>query len=145
MDRTFTFALIMLFTGLFALLNWDAFTAFTTLSVAFATVQAPLGLIMLALVAFLCVLFALWVISMQASVLIEARRQARELQLQRDIADKAEASRFAELRTELLARLDRLQEDSRRVVEQGENAVAAHIGEFADRLERAGRLPPSAP
>ena len=106
--------------------------------------QAPLGLIMLGFIAFLCVLFTVWVISVQASSLMESRRQTRELQAQRDLADKAEASRFTELRTELMARLDRLQSDSRNAVEQNTNAVAAQLGQLEDRLERDRLLAPPA-
>src|SRR3954447_8251266 len=90
--------------GLFALLNWGAFSALTPISLGFTTVQAPLGLIMLGLSAFLCVLFAVWVIVLQASSLRDARRQTKELQAQRDLADRAEASRFTELRADLLKR-----------------------------------------
>ena len=127
---------MLLLIGLFALLNWDAFTALTTLNLGVTSVQAPLGLIMLVLVAFLCVLFTVWVISFQASSLMEARRMTRELQVQRDLADKAEASRFTELRSELIARLDRLQADSRLVTEQSANSIAAQLGELEDRLDR---------
>jgi hypothetical protein len=70
----------------------------------------------------------------------DARRQTRELQAQRDLADKAEASRFTELRAELMARLDRLQSDARLAVEQSANSTAAHIGELEDRLDRAGLM-----
>ena len=138
MFRALVLFLVLLFVGLFALINWGAFVAPTPLSLGFTTVQAPLGLIMLALVAFLCVLFTVWVITLQARSLKDARRQTRELQAQRDLADKAEASRFTELRTELMARMDRLQADARLAVEQSGNSTAAHIGELEDRLERAG-------
>ena len=89
MVRALAFFLVLLLVGLFALLNWDAFSALTPLNLGLTTVQAPLGLIMLGLVAFLCVLFTVWVVSMQASSLMEARRQTRELQAQRDLADNA--------------------------------------------------------
>ncbi|HEY0820736.1 MAG TPA: LapA family protein [Rhizobacter sp.] len=152
------FALVVVI-GLFALLNWTAFTTPTTLSLLFADVQAPLGLIMLGMVVFLTLLFTLWAISLQASTLLEARRQNRELQAQRDLADKAEASRFVELRSyvgtelertvsasnrgheELLNRLNHLEGALRLALEQNANAVAASLGEFEDRLER-GDLPP---
>ena len=140
MVRALAFFLVLVLVGLFALINWGAFVALTTLNLGATSVQAPLGLIMLGLVVFLCVLFTVWVISLQASALAAARRQTRELQVQRDIADKAEASRFTELRAELMARLDRLQADSQRAIEQNANAVAAQLGELQDRLER-GRLP----
>ncbi|HEY8707061.1 MAG TPA: LapA family protein [Burkholderiaceae bacterium] len=142
MLRALAFFLVLALVGLFALVNWGAFTALTPLFLGVTTVQAPLGLIMLGLLAFLCVLFTVWVIALQASTLMDARRQTRELQAQRDLADKAEASRFTELRTELLARLDRLQDESRLALEQSGNSVAAHIGELEDRLERARLLPP---
>ena len=144
MFRTFAFVALLALIALFALLNWSAFSALTPLSLVFTTVQAPLGLIMLGLVAFLCVLFTVWVISLQAGSLMDARRQTKELQAQRDLADKAEASRFTELRSVLLARLDRLQEETRQALNQSGNSVAAHVGELEDRLERARLLPPLA-
>ncbi len=144
MVRALVFFLVLVLVGLFALINWPAFAAVTPLSLGFMTVQAPLGLIMLGFIAFLCLLFTVWVVSLQASSLMESRRQTRELQAQRDLADKAEASRFTELRTELMARLDRLQSDSRGAIEQNANAVAAQLGQLEDRLERDRLLAPPA-
>ena len=131
MTRAMIFFLVLVFVGLFAAINWDVFTALTPISLGFTTVQAPLGLIMLGLIAFLCVLFTVWVIVLQANSLRDARRQTKELQTQRDLADRAEASRFTELRTDLLKRLD-----------ESSNATAAHIAQLEDRLERARLLPP---
>ena len=142
MIRAVVFFLVLVLVGLFALVNWPAFAALSTLSLGFTTVQAPLGLIMLGLVVFLCVLFTVWVVSVQAASLMDVRRQTKALQTQRDLADKAEASRFTELRIELMARLDRLQTDSRIAVEQGANSLAAHLGQIEDRLERARLLSP---
>jgi large-conductance mechanosensitive channel len=119
--------------GLFAAINWDVFTALTPISLGFTTVQAPLGLIMLALIGFLCVLFTVWVIVLQANSLRDARRQTKELRAQRELADLAEASRFTELRTDLLKRLD-----------ENANATAAHIAQLEDRLERDRPLSPPA-
>jgi uncharacterized integral membrane protein len=153
------FAVVALI-GLFALLNWTAFTTPTTLSLLFTDVQAPLGLIMLGLAVFLTLLFTLWAISLQASTLMEARRLNRELQAQRDLADKAEASRFVELRSyvggemqraaevsnrsheELLGRMTHLEGALRLALEHNANSVAASLGEFEDRLERGDRPPP---
>lgn len=140
MSRVIAFAVMLVLVGLFAAINWPVFNAPTALSLGFTQIEAPLGLIMLSLVAFLCVLFAAWVIALQASALLESRRQTKELQAQRDLADKAEASRFTELRGELMARLDRLQQESRTSLEQAANTLAAHIGELEDRLERGGNL-----
>lgn len=144
MVRALAFFLVLVLVGLFALINWSAFSALTPLSLGFTTVQAPLGLIMLGFIAFLCVLFTVWVISLQAVSLMESRRQTKELQAQRDLADRAEASRFTELRTELFARLDRLQNESRVAAEQNANSVAAQLGQIEDRLDR-DRVPEREP
>ena len=132
MTRALIFFLVLVFVGLFAAINWDVFTALTPISLGFTTVQAPLGLIMLGLIAFLCVLFTVWVIALQAGSLRDARRQTKELQAQRDLADRAEASRFTELRADLIQRLD-----------ESSNSTAAHIAQLEDRLERqfAGSVP----
>lgn len=148
MIRAIVFFLVLVLVGLFALLNWNAFTALSPLSLGVTVVQAPLGLIMLGLVVFLCLLFIVWMISLQANSLMDARRQTKELQAQRDLADKAEESRFTALRADLMARLDRLQTESRVSVETSSNSVTAHLGQLEDRLERARLLaapPPHTP
>ncbi len=141
MGRAIAFLVVLALIGLFAAVNWPVFIAPTAISLGVTEVQAPLGVIMLVLVAFLCVLFTVWVIALQAAALMDARRQTKELQAQRDLADKAEASRFTELRGELMARFDRLQQEAKLSQEQAVNTVAAHIGELEDRLERGGVLP----
>jgi uncharacterized integral membrane protein len=133
MTRALIFFLVLVAVGLFAAINWSVFTALTTISLGFTTVQAPLGLIMLGLIVFLCVLFTVWVIVLQANSLRDARRQTKELQAQRDLADRAEASRFTELRADVLRRID-----------ESANATAAHIAQLEDRLERDRLLPPAA-
>ena len=133
MVRALVFVVVLAVVALFALANWGAFTALAPLSLGVTTVQAPLGLIMLGLVVFACVLFTAWMITMQAAALLEARRQTKALQAQRDLADRAEASRFTELRADLMARLDEMA-----------NVNAAYFGQLEDRLERAQRLSPQA-
>jgi uncharacterized integral membrane protein len=115
--------------ALFAALNWRVIIAQTTLSLGFAEVQAPLGLVLLALLGLLTTLFLLYVVYLQTTVLLETRRHARELQAQRELADQAEASRFTELRGFLDSRLSEL-----------ENSLSASIGELDARPDH--RLPP---
>ena len=126
------FVIVLLIAAL-AALNWGVLSAPVEMSIGFTRVSAPLGLIMLGLVVFVCVLFTAWMITMQAAALLEARRQTKALQAQRDLADRAEASRFTELRADLMARLDEMA-----------NANAAYFGQLEDRLERAQRLSPQA-
>jgi ABC-type multidrug transport system fused ATPase/permease subunit len=96
---------------LFSALNWSAFIAPTVLSLGFTSVEAPLGLILLAIVALLTLLFLVYVTYLQSTVLLESRRHARELQLQRDLAEQAEASRFNQLRTLMETELQKLAGD----------------------------------
>jgi uncharacterized integral membrane protein len=90
--------------------NWNEMTRPTELSLLFASINAPLGLVMIGLMALLSVVFVALVAYQQATVLIETRRHAKELAIQRDLADKAEASRFTELRAHLDMEVARLSE-----------------------------------
>jgi len=154
--RTVLFLIVISAVTLFAALNWSAFMAPTTLSLAVATIQAPLGLIMLGFVAAITALFLAFVVYLQGTVILDARRHNKELEAHRALADKAESSRFSELRgfldTELTAirtqsseslgtlqaRLDKLDHDFGAALERTEAAMAAYIGELDDRLEKRG-------
>lgn len=162
--RTVALLLALACVALFAAVNWSAVMAPTTLSLIFTTVQAPLGLILLAACALLAVLFLGFIVTMQTGLILETRRLSKELQSQRKLADQAEASRFTELRnfmqTELQkmaqqhagaaagmeARLSQVEHDLHATLEQTGNALAATIGELDDRLQRGGThqapLPP---
>ena len=152
--RTVIIILVLGLLAIFTLFNWSAFTAPTTLTLGFSTVEAPLGLILLAIVGLITLLFLVYVVFLQSSALLDTRRQARELQSQRELADRAEESRFQQLRSAMearlselekeslesksavLARLDDIERDMRSAVEQSGNTLAAYIGEIEDRLER---------
>ena len=150
--RTLLLLLVLATVAAFSVLNWSVFVTPTTLSLGVASVQAPLGLVMLGLLIFLIAFFLAYVVYLQSTVLLDSRRHTRELQTNRDLADKAEASRFTELRefldaglkqqvnqndssrAALLARLDTLDQDLRLKLEQSENSLSAYIAEVEDRL-----------
>ena len=123
--RTVFLIVVVALIALFAVLNWSAFLAPTTLSFGVTQLQAPLGLIMLGLLAVLTAVFLFYVVYLQTTVLLQWRRREKELQASRELADQAEASRFTELRAHLDTRLTEI-----------ENSLAAQIGEMRDRLER---------
>ena len=158
--RTRTIVLIVaivLMAG-FAALNMDEFTRSSLLSLGFTTVQAPLGLVMLALLIAALLVFLATTLYIQSTHLIETRQTARELHAQRELADKAEASRFTELRsyleaqalsaqqreaahaTVLAERLAQTQQALAGKIDQSGNTLAAYIGELEDRLERRDGL-----
>jgi hypothetical protein len=156
--RSAIVAVVLALLGAFTLLNWTAFTTPTTLSLGFAEVQAPLGLLMLIITAFLCVLFLGYIVFQQAGVIREARRMSKELKSQRELADSAEASRFTELRSyiaqelaglaargeradqSLVERLERLDAALRERIAESERSLSAYVGEVDDKLDLL--LPP---
>ena len=81
--RTLFILIVLGAVAIFAAINWKAFMAPTTLSVVFTTVEAPLGFVLLVVVGLLTLLFLLYVVYLQSSILVENRRNARELQAQR--------------------------------------------------------------
>jgi len=149
----FVFAVLLLIAAL-AALNWGTLSAPVPMSLGFMTLSAPLGLVMLGLTAALGVFFLVYVLYLHSTVMMDAKRHNREMQVQRDLADKAEASRFTELRNfletqenkhmaqnaenhaALLARLGQVENVIRQRSEQSDNIVAAHIGQLEDRIER---------
>jgi len=153
--RTLFLVLALGALALFTAANWSAFIAPTTLSVIFATIEAPLGLVLLSVVVLLTALFLIYVVYLQSSVLFETRRHARELHAQRELAEHAEISRLHDLRssleaqlqtlgkqteqakTELSARLDQIEGDLRQSIEQCQNSLTASIAEIDDRLEHS--------
>jgi len=152
--RTLLLILVLTMVAVFTVFNWEAFNAPTSLSFGVITFQAPLGLVMLGLCVFLIAFFLVFTLFMQTGVLLDARQQAKEIRANRDLADKAEASRFTELRifleqelakmaasnldakAALQAQLAHLERELRSSIELTGNTLAAHIGEFEDRFER---------
>jgi uncharacterized integral membrane protein len=129
----------------FAILNWPVFIASTTLSGGFFSFEAPLGLTMLCLMGVITLGFVVNMALWQGTVLMETRRHTKELQVQRTLADQAEASRFTELRSALqlefktLAQeIARSQETLRIEVLESANSMAAMLGEIDDRSRRPG-------
>ncbi len=138
----------------FALLNWAAFTAPTTVSLVFTSVQAPLGLIMLIITGFLIGLFLVYIVFQQAGVILETRRYAKELKNHRELADNAEASRFTEMRgfletelrrleaqraaetCELGARIETAERQLREMLGESTRTLSAYVGEVEDKLDR---------
>jgi uncharacterized integral membrane protein len=153
--RTLLLIVIFIILGIFTVLNWNAFMTPMALSLVFATVEAPLGLIMLGVTAVIAVAFLAYLVYLQTTVILDTRRSARELKVQRDLADQAEASRFTELRGYIETRLGKLESDSaaeqaraearldqlgaemQGAIEHAANTLAAYIGELEDRLARS--------
>lgn len=154
---TLAFALLLLLVTL----NWSAFAVPTALSLGFTEISAPLGMVMLVFTVGISALFVAYILFQQAGVILESRRFAKEGKAQRELADKAEASRFTELRTLLEAEMRRIEaqgaaatrefgarmEQSERswqdTLAEATRTTAAYLGEIEDKLDRVLARPDS--
>ncbi len=143
--RSILLLIIALLIGGLAALNWEVLSTPSEVNLGLTTIHAPLGVLMLALTVLLCVIFIAYVLSLQGSVMLEARRHNKELTAQRELADKAEASRFTELRqvlerqhadgqSALLARMGELESHLIARAQESDNSNAAFMGQIEDRM-----------
>ena len=126
----------------FAVLNWQAISAPTAISLGVTSFDAPLGMVLLGLTVIVLLVFIAYMAVWQGQILIETRRQHKALQEQRLLADQAEASRFTELKVSMLAEFEMMRvqlQQSQAVAtrELGEhaNSLAAMLGEMDDRTK----------
>ena len=143
--RTILLLLVVAAIGALAALNWYTLSAMAVVSFGVMTLEAPLGLIMLGLTVLLAAFFLFYMLSLQGSVLMDTRRHTKEMQAQRELADKAEASRFTELRAflegqnqrsqgELMGRLELLESRVAARVQESGNSTAAYVGQLEDQM-----------
>ena len=127
-------AAILLVAG-FAALNWSEFLRSTPLSFGIFVMSAPLGLILLAILVLALVAFLVTSAHMQTVNLLDSRQHAKALQAQRDLADKAEASRFTDLRQHLDAQMREIHQRDGMAGTELEKAVAQGQRELRTQLE----------
>ncbi|MEP7085359.1 MAG: LapA family protein [Betaproteobacteria bacterium] len=155
--RALVLVLALALLSAFVFLNWAAFNTPTSLSLAFGTVQAPLGLIMLFVTGVLAAVFLAYQMYLHATMFAETRRMSRELEAHRKLADETEASRFTQLQRLIEERFGKLEEaigadrehasaelgrttsELHTAFDQSANGLAAQIAELDGRLSaRAG-------
>jgi hypothetical protein len=95
---------ILLVAG-FAALNWSEFLRQTPLSFGLFVMDASLGLILLAVLGITLLAFLASSAHLRTVNLLDHRQHSKALEAQRDLADKAEASRFTDLRQHMDAQL----------------------------------------
>ncbi len=148
--------LLLVFTivvTVFVSLNWYTLATQTTINLGFTAVKGPLGLVMLGLLLVAGLVFLAYSLAIKTASLVETRAHTKELEAQRQLANKAEASRFTELRNLiekinadnqvrsketqelLIENIKSMQQDLHNAVETNSNSLAAYIGEIDDRLK----------
>ena len=158
--RSTVLIVAILLVAAFAALNWGEMVNPTDLSFGLFVTKAPLGLILLGLLALTLVLFLLSTAAMRTQSLMESRQHHKTLEAQRELADKAEASRFVDLRQHMDTQLRELRErdaissaeseksrmeaqrEIRNQLEQMNRSLSARLNEIESRLDgRTGGAP----
>lgn len=158
--RTLILVVFILLVAALVALNFEEILRPTPLNLGVTSVQAPIGLVLIGLLTLMIVVFLVVLVFNQTTHLMEVRQITREANEQRHLADKAEASRFVELRDflqsqlqvaaareqeiseKLQHRMDNLQDRLTVVIEQTGNGLGASLGELEDRLDRQFRGSP---
>ena len=98
---------------------------------------------MLGILTLIALTFGIYSAVSWSAILLEFRRQAKELTAQRTLADQAEASRFTELRAvmhdeleHLADRMAQMYDTLRAEIRDNTNSLAATIGELDDRIHK---------
>jgi hypothetical protein len=118
--------------GLFVVLNWRVFAGPAKLNLLVTQAEVSVGVVMLMLFALALVVLWILVSGWQGTLLAEFRRQAKELQAQRLLAESAEASRFTELGALIREEITKLRTE----LQETEHSIAATLGEMDDRLRK---------
>ena len=152
--RTAFLLLLFILCSIFLIVNWEGVMANVTVNLLWTEIQAPLGLILLLGPGLLILICLVYGFVQQAGLSMELRRVNKQLQQARDLAQKAELSRFTELKSEMQKQITELQNQSASrhsslmaaingvqaaVDESGQetvNSLSASVGEVEDRLSQ---------
>lgn len=137
--RGILFIVAILLVAAFAALNWSEIARSVPLSFGFFVMNAPLGAILLGLLAIGAVAFALSSAAIRTQALVDSRTHHKTLEAQRTLADKAEASRFTELRQHLDAQLRELRERDAIAATEFQKAMVNSQRELRTQLELMNR------
>ncbi len=152
--RTVFILLVFVFCSIFLIVNWEGVIAPVSVNLLWTEIQAPLGLILLLGPGLLIFISLIYGFIQQASLAMELRRVNKQLKLAQDLADKAELSRFNELKKDIDAQVKMLEEKNNArhaslmtkltaIEEELEsntrmtiNSISASVGEVEDRLDQ---------
>ena len=137
--RSIMLVIAILLVAGFAAMNWAEIIRPSSLWVGPVIMDAPLGAILLGLLAITLVLFLASTAAMKTQSLIDYRQHQKTLDAQRELADKAEASRFIDLRQHLDNSLRDLRERDRVAATEMEKARMEQQREIRTQLEQINR------
>ena len=131
-------AIVMM--AVFAALNWSEFVRPAQLSLGWRIGEAPLGLVMLALLVLSWISFLIGSTYLETRYQLAAHRNSKALEAQRVLADQAEASRFTELRTYLESQTALAVQREIATTTRLEQAVHQERNEMMGAMDRLSRM-----
>lgn len=152
-------AIVFVSLAIFAAANWQVLTTVTPLSFVAFSVEGPLGVILLGVSLVLTLLVLAYALLLRTSWLMESRRINRQLEEQRELAEKAESSRIIALQEMLknefenvneslqkisntdLAKIEEAERSLTKTIEDSGNSIMAHIGYLDDKLKDGSHSP----
>jgi hypothetical protein len=137
--RAILLVVAILLVAAFATLNWSEIARSTPLSFGVFVMDAPLGAILLGLLAIMAIAFTLAAAGIRTQSLMDSRTHHKTLEAQRLLADKAEASRFTDLRTHLDTQLRQLRERDAIAATEFEKAMVQGQRELRTQLDQVNR------
>ena len=138
--RMIILVLVILAVAGFAAQNWPEITRQSTLNFGVVQASAPMGLILLTLLGLTLLVFLATAASMRTQSLVESRQHAKALNAQRELAERAEASRFTDLRQLLDSHLRDEKQREGMVQAEMEKTMAQHQRELRNQLEQMYHL-----
>lgn len=134
----FVVVAILLVAG-FAAQNWPEFLRTSPLTFGVIVEEASLGLILLGVFAVTMLVFLISSAMQDSRYVMESRRHAKSLQAQRDLAEKAEVSRFTDLRQQLDTHLRENRQRESIATSELEKAMLQNQRELRSQLETMHR------
>lgn len=143
------FVILLVFTAA----NWQVLTTMTPLSFVVFSIEGPLGIILLGVCLVLTLLVVAYALLLRTNWLMESRRLNRQLEEQRELAEKAESSRITALQEMLrqefdaltialhemgksnAAQIESFEKSLGKLVEDTGNSITASIGYLDDKLK----------
>ena len=138
-SRSIVLIVAMLLVAGFAALNWSEISRPAPLLFGPVVVDAPMGLILLGLLVLGTMAFVVIAGSIRTQSLVESRTFHKSLEAQRELADKAEASRFTDLRQQLDTQLRELRESDSRAIGEFQKSMVLGQKELRTQLEQINR------
>jgi hypothetical protein len=132
--------LAVLVTAAVAALNWSLVTRAETLNFGLFTTTASLGMILLGILTVVLVVFLASSAIEESRYLLEHRRHARALHAQRELAEKAETSRFTDLREHLDTHSRETRQRESMLATEYEKRLMQSHNELRAQLERMHQM-----